>query len=81
MTTGMLLNQLHSRNVRLSVDNGRLRVNAPKGELAPDDVQVIRQHKPDLIRLLSSDRHQSQDDDWEIGDSVLLASPASVCDD
>ena len=43
MTTGELLGQLRRRDIRLSLDGERLRVNAPKGALTSDLQAVLNE--------------------------------------
>jgi amino acid adenylation domain-containing protein len=52
MSAEQLLSELRALDVRLSVDDGHLHCNAPKGRLTPDLQQRIAAHKPDLIRAL-----------------------------
>lgn len=47
-----LLSTLHQRDVDLWVENGQLRLNAPKGVLCAEDVTNLRALKVELIQLL-----------------------------
>ncbi|MCC9018865.1 non-ribosomal peptide synthetase [Flavobacterium lipolyticum] len=49
-----LLHTLQSLNIRLRVENGDLKINAPKGTLTPEIIEEIKAHKNELITLLSS---------------------------
>jgi hypothetical protein len=53
MTTTSLLADLKSRGVVLTQVDGDIQIQSPKGELTDDDIQVIRDHKPELIDLLT----------------------------
>ncbi|TRX31189.1 amino acid adenylation domain-containing protein [Flavobacterium sp. ZT3R18] len=45
---------LQSLNIRLKIDNGDLKINAPKGALTPEIIEDIKAYKNELITLLSS---------------------------
>ncbi len=47
-----LLSWLHRLDVKLRVEDGELRLNAPKGVLTPDLIAKIREMKPRLIAFL-----------------------------
>ncbi|WP_264529198.1 amino acid adenylation domain-containing protein [Flavobacterium sp. N502540] len=49
-----LINTLESLNIRLRVENGDLKINAPKGTLTPEIIEDIKAHKSRLLSLLSS---------------------------
>ena len=49
-----LLHTLQSLNIRLKIDNGNLKINAPKGALTPEIIEDIKRYKKELITLLSS---------------------------
>ncbi|WP_237732364.1 non-ribosomal peptide synthetase [Flavobacterium sp. UGB4466] len=49
-----LIQTLQSLNIRLRVDNGDLKINAPKGALTTEIIEEIKAHKTELIELLSS---------------------------
>ncbi|WDE02532.1 non-ribosomal peptide synthetase [Thalassomonas actiniarum] len=56
-----LLSELEMLDIRLSLDDGKLRYSAPKGALQPLLLKRLSDHKADLIRLLeqrSADRQQ-----------------------
>src|SRR4051812_23962183 len=44
--------ELAARNIKLQVEDGRLRVNAPRGALTPELRDVLSARKDDLIALL-----------------------------
>ena len=49
-----LLHTLQSLNIRLRVENGDLKITAPKGALTPAIIEDIKAHKNELTKLLSS---------------------------
>ncbi|OHT47031.1 non-ribosomal peptide synthetase [Flavobacterium tructae] len=49
-----LLHTLQSFNIRLRVENGDLKITAPKGALTPEIIEEIKAHKNELTKLLSS---------------------------
>ena len=49
-----LIKKLQSLNIRLRVENGDLKINAPKGALTPEIIESIKAGKNELIKLLSS---------------------------
>ncbi len=51
--TPSLLDELQRRNIALSVDADNLKVQAPKGTMTPGLADAIREHKPELIHLLT----------------------------
>ncbi len=53
-SAGQLLLELEKRDIRLSVDDGKLLCNAPKGAMTLVLRDSIKQYKPDLLRLLTS---------------------------
>jgi len=50
------LQELHSKDIRLSCQGDKLRINAPKGAVTPDIQNRLKEQKDALIRLL----HQQQ---------------------
>lgn len=48
-----LLRTLREAGCELQAEGDRLRVNAPKGVLTDELRSLIRQHKPELLRLLA----------------------------
>lgn len=53
MSTFAFLTRLRDLDIQVSAENGKLRVNAPKGALTPDIRAELTQRKPDLIALLT----------------------------
>lgn len=62
-----LLLELHAHNVRLWLEDGRLRYKAPKGALTPALVQAMAAHKTDLLALLQQGQAQQQ---WLQGEAL-----------
>jgi hypothetical protein len=52
MTAPELLADLRARGIRVRVVGDRFRL-APLGVLTPELLEVVRQHKPELLRLLT----------------------------
>ncbi|MFH6990737.1 amino acid adenylation domain-containing protein [Flavobacterium collinsii] len=66
-----LIHTLQSLNIRLKIDNGNLKINAPKGALTPEIIEDIKVYKKELIALLSSSESIPK---AEIKDSYALTS-------
>lgn len=54
-TLSDLLDELHDAGIALAVKDGKLKVNGPKGSLTPALTEKIKQHKPELMKLLRGD--------------------------
>jgi thioesterase domain-containing protein len=54
MTTAELLSSLRERNVRLWVEAGKLKIDAPQGALDPSSRQVLVERKDEIVALLAS---------------------------
>ncbi len=52
MTPDTLLESLRGRDIRLSANGDRLRVDAPRGRLTAELRDTLRQHKRELLALL-----------------------------
>lgn len=48
-----LLSQLRIRKIKIWIEEGNLRIKAPKGALPPDILKTLQQRKPELIEFLS----------------------------
>jgi hypothetical protein len=48
-----LLEEVAARDIKLWVEDGKLRVNAPQGALLPELKERLSANKPELIELLS----------------------------
>ena len=55
MSAQVILERLHDLGVTVAIEGDRLAVQ-PKERLTPELRQAIREHKPDLMRLLDADR-------------------------
>jgi tubulysin polyketide synthase-like protein len=55
MTAADLLATLRRRGVQFEVREDRLRLRAPEGAITDDDRTLLRQHKPQILRLLHRD--------------------------
>lgn len=53
MSTHEVLTQCQARDVRLSVANGSLTYDAPKGALLPDLLALLKERKTDLLAALT----------------------------
>ena len=49
-----LIHTLQALNIRLKIENGNLKINAPKGALTSEIIEDIKAHKSELIALLST---------------------------
>ena len=54
MSAGALLTELRRRDIQLRAEGSELRCSAPAGALTPELRQLLREHKSDLLALLSS---------------------------
>jgi len=46
-----LLTHLKEQGILINVNDGQLRISAPKGKLAPDLLLTIKKYKDDILRL------------------------------
>ena len=53
MSAQRLISDLNGRGVRLSIEADRVQIDAPKGVVADDDLQQLKQHKAEIIQLLA----------------------------
>lgn len=53
LSSAELLSSLHQRGVRLWVNNGELRFQAPRGVLSPVDLDGLRAHRKEIIELMN----------------------------
>jgi hypothetical protein len=56
MNARSVFDEFRLRGVSFQVVGGALKLNAPKGFLTPDRVELARSLKPDLIKLVASTR-------------------------
>lgn len=52
MTALQILEELNSKNITLTVDEGLLRYKAPSGTMTDEAIRVLREHKARLIEIL-----------------------------
>ena len=64
MTARDLLDSLAARDIVLVVESGKVRLNAPKDELTAEDIDAVRQHKVELIELVTSPA------EFQLGDPI-----------
>jgi hypothetical protein len=67
MTATQILNGLHGRDIVITLNGDRLKVDAPTGVLTDEDRQAVRDHKAELLALLGQ-----ADENIEIHDSALF---------
>ena len=53
ITTDVLITTLSAGGVEISVSNGKLKIDAPRGVLSAEDKELLRVHKAEIIRKLS----------------------------
>ena len=61
-----LLSGLRRRGIELKACGDKLQYDAPKGELAPEDIEAIRRNKMALLRLLDGGDHEANGGDGDI---------------
>ena len=59
MSLEQLLSELSQRGIKLSVEDGQLRIRAPKGTLTPELRSALQQSKASLLELLSQTKLSS----------------------
>ncbi len=52
MTASAILDGLHRRGVRFSINGDRLHWRAPSGVMTDADLSALREHKPELLAIL-----------------------------
>ncbi|HKF96487.1 MAG TPA: hypothetical protein VKB96_18230, partial [Gammaproteobacteria bacterium] len=53
MNSAALLVEFRRRDIKLTVDGERLTCDAPPGVMQPADLERLRTHKPELLRILT----------------------------
>ena len=66
MSAIKLISDLESRGVRLSVSSDCVHIDAPKGVVRPRDLEVLRQHKAEIIAWLVAPVSDWAAQDWQI---------------
>lgn len=46
------LSEMENRGIRLNEQDGNIKYHAPKGTLTPEDIQFLKNHKPEIIKIL-----------------------------
>ena len=64
MRAARLVADLQDRDVRMSVENNRLVVDAPKGVITPSLMDVLQRQKPEIIALLVATVDGWSREDW-----------------
>ena len=54
MSVQRLISDLNGRGIRLSVEADCVQIDAPKGVVADDDLEQLKQHKAEIIQLLAN---------------------------
>lgn len=54
MSVVELISDLHSKDIKLYLDNGKLKVNAPDGALTDDVISLLKKNKHEIIEFLKS---------------------------
>ena len=49
-----LISDLQSKDIKLFLDNGKLKVNAPEGALTEEIILLLKDNKPEIIEFLNS---------------------------
>ena len=57
-----ILAELEASSIRLSVDDGRLKVNAPKGALTDEQKAAIASHRDEIVARLRGERATESED-------------------
>lgn len=82
MTATEVLHTLQARDIRLTVDEGRLTYDAPEGAMTDEVLSLVRQHKTALLGLLQQGHMSTPDTMVRRAETpthaLALAAPASV---
>ncbi len=77
-----LLAELKQREVRLWLDEGRLRCDAPKGAVSAELQDQLRAHKEEIVALLRSGQRGEEVEEWAedvvLSDSIQPDGPATT---
>ena len=58
MTIFKLIQLLHTKNIIVFIDNGKLKVDAPKGSVTPEILSLLKKNKEELITYLTVSNKQ-----------------------
>jgi hypothetical protein len=81
MTARELLHALQARDVRLTVQGDALAYDAPDGSLTAELLDVLRQHKTELLGLLAYKRFRDFVELWEERAAVMQYEASLTGDD
>ncbi len=56
MSVRLLLSELQKKGVKLQVVDGNLRYEAPTGALTPEEMDLIRSHRPEILKAFAQAR-------------------------
>ena len=72
MNVSEMLENLTQQGVQLWDDNGKLKINSPKGIMTPELRMEIAQRKPDILAFLSEPNGAASDDYVSNGEDISL---------
>ena len=70
---GTLICDLSEQGIKLSVNQGNLKVDAPKGRVTPDVLRVLKDRKPEIIKEL-----KGVDGEFQFGKMAPLYKDAKL---
>ena len=70
---GTLICDLSEQGIKLSVNQGNLKVDAPKGRVTPDVLRVLKDRKPEIIKEL-----KGVDGEFQFGKTASLYRSAKL---
>ena len=70
---GTLICDLSEQGIKLSVNQGNLKVDAPKGRVTPDVLRVLKDRKPEIIKEL-----KGVDGEFQFGKPASLYRDAKL---
>jgi|SRR5215510_10338269 len=73
MTASQILSNLRVRDIVVTLNGDRLKINAPAGALTDEDRDQLRERKAELLELLASPEHDpGADENTEMHNSMIL---------
>ena len=73
MSVGSLICDLNEKGIKLSINQGKLKVDAPKGKVTSNVLGVLRERKPEIIREL-----EGIDEEFQFGRMAPLYKGAKL---
>jgi hypothetical protein len=73
MPVGTLICDLVDKGIKLRVESGGLRIDAPKGRVTPYVLRVLKDRKPEIIREL-----KGEDGEFQFGKTASLYRDAKL---